>query len=57
MGFLTIVYDPSIWTEQGYILQRFIGNAAWTGIKLFAIVFGISLVPEIIYWFVGLWRK
>lgn len=46
--FLTIVYDPKVWTEFGYTVQKYIGSSVTVGIKIFAIVFGISLVAKII---------
>lgn len=45
---LTVVYDPSVWTEFGYTVQRYIGSAATIGIKIFAVTFGIPLIARII---------
>lgn len=47
---LKVVYDPSVWTEFGYTVQRYIGSSATVGIKLFAILTGIGLVAKIIHW-------
>lgn len=46
---LRVIYDPSVWTEFGYTVQRYIGSAASVGIRVFAVVFGISLVVKVIY--------
>ena len=48
MFYLTIVYDPSVWTEFGYTVQRYIVSATTIGIRIFAILFGIGLVFKII---------
>ena len=49
--FLTVVYNPSVWTEFGYTVQRYIGSAATIGIRIFALVFGIPLVFKLIRYF------
>ena len=49
-----IVYDPSVWTEFGFIVQRYIGSAATIGILAFAVVIGVGLVARIITWLIGL---
>lgn len=45
---LYVCYDTSVWTEFGYTVQRYIGNATFAGIKIYAIIFGISLVAVLI---------
>ena len=47
---LTVVYDPSVWTEAGYTIQRYIGSATIIGIRIFAILFGLGLIAKIIHW-------
>ena len=47
---LTVVYDPSVWTEAGYTIQRYIGSATNIGIRIFAILFGLGLIAKIIHW-------
>ncbi len=47
---LRVVYNPSVWTEFGYTVQRYIGTSATLGIRIMAILFGIGLVVKIIHW-------
>lgn len=53
MSGLTVVYDPSVWTEAAYTIQRYMGSAASIGIRIFAILAGIGLVFKIIKWLAG----
>ena len=45
-----IVYDPSVWTEFGFTVQRYIGSAVNIGIRAFAVILGIYLVVMVIRW-------
>lgn len=45
---LYVVYDPSVWTEFGYTVQRYIGNATMTGIKIYAPIIGLGLIAFLI---------
>jgi len=47
----TVVYDPAVWTEFGFTVQRYIGSAATVGLRIFAWVFGIPLIFRVIRWF------
>lgn len=50
---LYVCYDTSVWTEFGYTVQRYIGNSTIAGIKIYAIIFGISLVSYLIHYITG----
>ena len=45
-----IVYDPSVWTEFGFTVQRYIGSAVNIGIRGFAVILGITLVASVVRW-------
>lgn len=45
---LHVVYDTSVWTEFGYTVQRYMGNATVTGIKIYAPIVGLGLVAYLI---------
>ncbi len=51
-----VVYDTSVWTEFGYIVQRYIGSTVVTAIPILAIIVGICLIPRIIDWVIGVFK-
>jgi len=45
-----VVYDPSVWSEFGFTVQRYIASSVNIGIRGFAVIVGIGLVANIIRW-------
>lgn len=51
---LSVCYDTSVWTEFGYTVQRYIGSATFAGIRIYAIIYGISIVAVLIHSITGM---
>ena len=48
-----IIYDPSVWTEFGLIVQRYIASGIALGVIVFAILLGIYLLVQMIRYLIG----
>ena len=43
-----VIYDPSIWTEFGYIVQSYMGSAINVALPMLALVVGLYLLVQLI---------
>jgi len=43
-----VVYDPAIWTEFGFIVQRYIGSAVGVAVAIVAVIFGVGLLIKVV---------